>query len=90
MVQSASDPRPAEFLTAVKPRRLDPGGFGTLPCAGPLSTSVRDAEYFMKAVLACDSWTLDEGIITVPWRQLGVEEGKKDRELTLGFILEDA
>ncbi|KAK4550339.1 hypothetical protein LTR36_003306 [Oleoguttula mirabilis] len=67
-----------------------PGGFGVMPCAGPLARSVRDIEYFMRAVLSFDVWTVDEAVIAVPWRQqklpAAIGESKK---LTLGFILED-
>ncbi|KAK5124235.1 hypothetical protein LTR85_001938 [Meristemomyces frigidus] len=71
------------------------GSFGIMPCAGPLARSVRDIEYFMRAVLSFDCWTLDEGVIAVPWRQQDApaasqgteEQGKKT--LALGLILED-
>jgi len=62
-----------------------PGSFGILPCAGPLARSVRDVEYFMRAVLRYDCWSIDEGVISVPWREQNVESNK----LTLGYIIED-
>lgn len=45
----------------------------------------------MKAVLACDPWTLDEGSLTAPWRQVDIGKGKEEeaKSLRLGFILED-
>lgn len=73
-----------------------PGSFGILPCAGPLARSVRDVQCFMQAVLGFDCWSLDEGVIAVPWREqaLGtpssdVRDGQPNKKLTLGFILED-
>lgn len=46
----------------------------------------------MKAVLACDPWTLDEGSLTAPWRQVDIGKGKEEeaKSLRLGFILEDS
>ncbi|EMC92431.1 hypothetical protein BAUCODRAFT_288739 [Baudoinia panamericana UAMH 10762] len=62
-----------------------PGFFGILPAAGPLARSVRDISAFMAAVLGYDCWTVDEGVISVPWRRLPSPQGK----LTLGYLLED-
>jgi amidase len=61
------------------------GGFGILPSAGPLCHSIRNAEYFIKHVLTCDTWSLDEGAIFAPWRSVSTKP-----KLRLGLILEDA
>lgn len=73
-----------------------PGYFGVLPCAGPLARSVRDIEYFMRAVLSFDAWTVDEAVISVPWRQQQLSApaisnpgAQGTKKLALGFILED-
>jgi amidase len=64
-----------------------PGRFGIVACAGPICRSVSDAQYFMANVLDYDCWTLDEAVISVPWREMGTKfEGKN---LRIGVIGED-
>lgn len=63
------------------------GTFGILPAAGPLARSVRDIEYFMKSILSYDVWTVDEAVISVPWRDIAAQP--KANNLKLGFLTED-
>lgn len=53
-------------------------------CAGPLATSVRDLELFMKLVTSNDPWELDPSAIFSPWREV-----KPKSTLRLGLIVED-
>ena len=64
------------------------GSFGIVACAGPICHSVKDAKYFMKNVLDFDCWTLDESVLSVPWR--GVHVFGKERKLRLGMVDEDS
>jgi amidase len=64
-----------------------PGRFGILASAGPICHSIADAQYFMANVLDHDCWTLDEGVVSVLWREMGARfEGKN---LRIGVIGED-
>ena len=65
------------------------GGFGIYPCAGPLCHSVRDAEYFMRNILKFDTWTLDEDVISAPWRHLPPTQLNELEVKTFGVLLED-
>ncbi|TKA72205.1 hypothetical protein B0A55_06968 [Friedmanniomyces simplex] len=62
------------------------GAPGILPVAGPLARSVRDIEMLMKAVLTYDCWTVDDAVISAPWR----EASSPNKKLTIGYLLEDA
>jgi amidase len=62
-----------------------PGGFSIFPAAGPLAKTVRDVDYFMSNLLAFDSWTLDAGVISVPWRYVEPIE----KTLRFGVINEE-
>lgn len=61
-----------------------PGTFGISACAGPICRSMADAEYFMKHVLDFDVWSLDEQVLSLPWRSVDFE-GKR---LRLGVLTE--
>ncbi|CAG8002954.1 unnamed protein product [Penicillium nalgiovense] len=41
---------------------------GIKACAGPLATSVRDLELFMKLVINADPWQFDSSALFSPWR----------------------
>jgi amidase len=60
------------------------GSPGIQGAAGPLCTSLRDAEYFMKEVVGTDPWLVDATAISVPWRHVEVK-----KNLTFGLILQD-
>ena len=63
------------------------GRSGIVPCAGPLGVSIRDLEMIFRVVSAADPWLYDEGVVSVPWRELPPPSpGKK---LTFGLITED-
>ncbi|KAI7499101.1 amidase family protein [Hortaea werneckii] len=69
------------------PARAGAETFGVLPAAGPLARSVQDIEHFMSSVLKFDTWSVDEGVISIPWRTQPNHSAEK--RLRLGFILED-
>ncbi|KAK0919305.1 hypothetical protein LTS16_003234 [Friedmanniomyces endolithicus] len=62
------------------------GAPGILPVAGPLARSLRDVDMFMKAVLTYDCWTVDDAVISAPWRETSSPSG----QLTIGYLIEDA
>ncbi|KAI7165250.1 amidase family protein [Hortaea werneckii] len=75
------------YAGQASPARAGAETFGVLPAAGPFARSVQDIELFMSSVLNFDTWSVDEGVISIPWRaQPSHSAGKK---LKLGFILED-
>lgn len=57
---------------------------GIKPCAGPLATSVRDLELFMRLVTNADPWQFDSSALFSPWRIVSPKSA-----LRLGFIEED-
>lgn len=57
---------------------------GIKACAGPLATSVRDLELFMRLVTNADPWQLDSSALFSPWRIVSSKSA-----LRLGFIEED-
>lgn len=61
------------------------GKTGIRACAGPLATSVRDLNMFMKLVGDFDPWQFDSSVIYSPWRAVTSKSGS----LRLGFIQED-
>lgn len=72
------------FAGKVPPGRLgSPGAIA--PVIGPEAHTVRDLGLFMRVVIDSEPWTIDDGVIAVPWRR--VEAPK--RKLRLGMILED-
>ena len=68
-------------------RVVRPGRSGIHSCAGPLGVSIRDLEMIFKLVSEADPWTVDEGIISVPWRSL--PPPKSERKLTFGILIQD-
>ena len=61
------------------------GLMGIRACAGPLATSTRDLELFMRLVLSEDPWQDDSSVIFSPWREV-----KSKSRLRLGLIQEDS
>ncbi|KAI7369743.1 amidase family protein [Hortaea werneckii] len=75
------------YAGQVSPARAGAETFGVLPAAGLLARSVQDIELFMSSVLNFDTWSVDEGVISIPWRTQPSHSAEK--KLRLGFILED-
>ncbi|KAI6907170.1 amidase family protein [Hortaea werneckii] len=75
------------YAGQASPARAGAETFGVLPAAGTFARSVQDIEHFMSSVLKFDTWSVDEGVISVPWRALPSHSAGK--KLRLGFILED-
>jgi amidase len=60
------------------------GNFGIISSAGTISHSVRDARYFMQNILQFDCWSVDEDVLSVPWRATFESVPKR-----FGVIFED-
>ncbi|RMX98488.1 hypothetical protein D0868_10062 [Hortaea werneckii] len=75
------------YAGQASPARAGAETFGVLPAAGPFARSVQDIEHFMSSVLKFDTWSVDEGVISIPWRAQPNHSARK--KLKLGFILED-
>ncbi|KAL3421666.1 general amidase [Phlyctema vagabunda] len=61
-----------------------PGTDGVRSTAGPLSTSIRDCDLFLKTILQAESWSYDSTSIPVPWMDL-----KSKPKLRIGVALND-
>ncbi|KAJ5554720.1 Amidase [Penicillium sp. DV-2018c] len=57
---------------------------GIKACAGPLATSIRDLDLFMRLTMNADPWQLDSSVIFSPWRTVTSKPA-----LRLGFLQED-
>jgi Asp-tRNA(Asn)/Glu-tRNA(Gln) amidotransferase A subunit family amidase len=55
--------------------------------AGPLATSMRDCELFLRAVSSLHPWTLDADVAYGPWEEQGPAPTKKD--LVIGIVRRD-
>lgn len=51
-----------------------PGTDGVHSTAGPMATSIRDCQMFMKTVMESETWRYDSTVVSVPWRHLKVQE----------------
>jgi amidase len=53
---------------------VPPGRIGApspiLPVIGPCGHSIRDYELFLKTIIDSSPWTMDEGVLNVPWRTI--------------------
>ncbi|KAJ5375865.1 Amidase [Penicillium concentricum] len=58
---------------------------GIKACAGPMATSVRDLELFMRLVTNADPWQFDSSALFSPWRTVVAKS-----TLRLGLIQEDS
>ena len=57
------------FGGGVPPGRVGSPG-AIVPVIGPVGWSVRDAELAMRTICTGNEWTLDEGVLNVPWRRV--------------------
>ena len=64
-----------------------PGFMGIASCAGPLCTSVRDAELFARAVFNSNAADLDGTALDIPWIE---PEDPKKNVLTIGIMPESS
>jgi Asp-tRNA(Asn)/Glu-tRNA(Gln) amidotransferase A subunit family amidase len=55
--------------------------------AGPIATSMRDCEYFLKTVADMQPWTLDADVVYGLWQDQGYVKSKKD--ITIGIVRRD-
>ncbi len=61
------------------------GSPGIKACAGPVATSLRDCEFFVKSVVSQSPWNYDSTAMAVPWRQLP----PSTKKLVVGVLVED-
>lgn len=61
-----------------------PGTTGVLSSAGPMATSIRDCQLFLKSVMQADTWKYDSTVISVPWRGI-----KGSQKLRIGLVEDD-
>ncbi|KAH7393248.1 amidase signature domain-containing protein, partial [Cadophora sp. MPI-SDFR-AT-0126] len=61
-----------------------PGSDIVKSTAGPMATSLRDCEMFLRVILEAEAWRYDSSAIAVPW--FGVEARKKSR---IGVAMND-
>jgi len=61
------------------------GSPGIPAAAGPLATSLRDCEFFMKTVVSKSPWNYDSSAIAVPWREAVLPS----KNLVIGVLVED-
>ncbi|KAH6884278.1 amidase [Thelonectria olida] len=61
-----------------------PGMAGVRSTAGPLATTSRDLNLFLKSIMQADTWRYDSTIISLPWRQLDIEA-----KVRIGFVEDD-
>jgi amidase len=60
------------------------GSPGIIPCAGPLATSFRDLEFFMKTIIEASPWNYDSKTLCIQWR-----DTKAKNPLTIGVLPPD-
>ncbi|KAB5566472.1 putative fatty-acid amide hydrolase [Coniochaeta sp. 2T2.1] len=66
-------------------RDMNPPGTDSIrSTAGPMATSARDCEMFLKAVLQGETWKYDSTSVSIPW--VGLELKQK---LRIGVVLDD-
>ncbi|KAK6371383.1 hypothetical protein LTS17_009114 [Exophiala oligosperma] len=58
-----------------------PGTSGVFSAAGPMATSIRDCQMFMKVIMESETWRYDHTVVSVPWRQLEVP-----KKLRIGLV----
>lgn len=68
-------------------RNLDvPGTDGVKSTAGPIATTLRDCTLFLKSLMQAETWRYDSAVVSLPWRDLGIEPGRK---LRIGLVEND-
>ncbi|KAG4419432.1 hypothetical protein IFR04_007389 [Cadophora malorum] len=63
-----------------------PGTVGITPSAGPMATSMRSCQYFIKTIVAADPTIFDSSVLNIPW--LG-NTLSRSRPLRIGLITDD-
>jgi amidase len=64
-----------------------PGHPGILATAGPITTSLADAELFLTSVISTEPWRYDSTTHAVPWKR--VDETSISSTLRIGILAED-
>ena len=63
-----------------------PGTVGITPSAGPMATSMRSCQYFIKAVVEADPTVFDSSVLNIPWLENSLP---RSRPLRIGLITDD-
>ncbi|KAH9208401.1 amidase [Leptodontidium sp. 2 PMI_412] len=64
-----------------------PGTVGITASAGPMATSIRSCQYFIKAVMEADPSTFDSSVLRIPWLENTLQ---RSRPLRIGLIADDS
>ena len=62
-----------------------PGMDGIAPVAGPMATSLRACEYFMKSLAAAEAWKYDASCLHIPYPA----DSPKDKKPRIGVAFDD-
>ncbi|KAH7321593.1 putative fatty-acid amide hydrolase [Rhexocercosporidium sp. MPI-PUGE-AT-0058] len=66
-------------------RDLNPAGLdGVRSTVGPMATSIRDCELFLKTLLQANTWKYDSAVVSIPWVGL-----KPRQKLRIGVAFDD-
>jgi amidase len=63
-----------------------PGTDGIKSSAGPMATTLRDCNLFLKSLMEAETWRYDSTVVSLPWRGLSIGNGKK---LRIGLVEND-
>ncbi|KAH7024862.1 amidase [Microdochium trichocladiopsis] len=68
-----------------------PGTKDLLSSAGPMATSLRDIEMFMRVIMQAEAWRYDPAAVGVPWVGGNAVEAvaEKTKKVRIGVMLED-
>ncbi|PVH81660.1 amidase [Cadophora sp. DSE1049] len=64
-----------------------PGTVGITPSAGPMATSIRSCQYFIKTIREADPSIFDSSVLNIPWLGNGLHHS---RPLRIGLIADDS
>ncbi|KAH7393467.1 amidase [Cadophora sp. MPI-SDFR-AT-0126] len=64
-----------------------PGTVGITPSAGPMATSIRSCQYFIKNILEADPSVFDSSVLNIPWLGNSLQHS---RPLRIGLIADDS
>ncbi|KAH7323640.1 amidase [Rhexocercosporidium sp. MPI-PUGE-AT-0058] len=63
-----------------------PGSVGITPSAGPMATSIRSCQYFIKMIMEADPCNVDASVYRIPWLENTLN---RSRPLRIGVIADD-
>lgn len=62
-----------------------PGTDGVRSTAGPMATSIRDLDLFLRIIMNAETWRYDSSVVSLPW--LAVQPAKS--KVRVGLVLDD-